>query len=458
MLPHRRTTMTFLREPDDMGEEPAVQRRFDDSAPIVFTRRQSFAAIPPRSNRPKIEQVKKPKLFLNTGENDENDAGASNRRRSSNRRKFGTKKKKTPLYRQQRRLVKRNTIGAPSTHSQMFASLASTPVEERDARCGEKSWNSIRDGTVTLKKQHSKPPTPVSSRRAASSRQSSLSRRGSSSFIVDVAKRKVIDANAATSAANTPNYSTDGSTFTDLERRTLVSVKKMLQLRYHGAVIPQEHPLFSIERIDPACWDTAINELNKVSVETSSESNEQLAEKAVVFQNCLRCISVRCTELHEGAAGADMLLPALIFVLMNSAVDDIVGLYQSLHKVRPNVVARHYNEKCLEATLVRVRSWICYRPFPSNNTCVSNNEICHRFGFVLLALPRQKWNSRCSNKCGIKLPKKERMRKKKMLILTSNLTISKMECWFSVTTRVCDKENRVLLPMFAAMISCNGYW
>mmetsp|Transcript_29670 Transcript_29670/g.43982 ORF Transcript_29670/g.43982 Transcript_29670/m.43982 type:complete len:574 (+) Transcript_29670:225-1946(+) len=318
MLPHRRTTLTFLSQTAPNSPAPVV-KNWDDSPGISFSRRGSridFSKTPPRRSR-------KPALFLNTNENDENSENAAPSQRNSKRRLFSARKK-TPSYRRARRLVKRNTVGASSATHRQRSTFASTPLSER---------------LIAL----DSPSTPHSSSSKRSGSRST-SRRSSGTFMVNIAKRKVIDASPSSKRAF-DNLAAD--TFSELESQTLAAVKSMLHLRYEGN-IPQEHPLFELDRIDPAGWDTALHQINSIEDDTDN------VRQVIIFQNCLKAISKRCSELYGGAAGADMLLPALIYVIMSSNVKDVIQLFKNLRSARPSAVARHYNQHHLEAALSKM--------------------------------------------------------------------------------------------------------
>ena len=49
-----------------------------------------------------------------------------------------------------------------------------------------------------------------------------------------------------------------------------------------------------------------------------------------------------------------MLLPALIYTLVNCKVGDLVALYKNLRSVRPSAAAKYYNQSQLEHALGRM--------------------------------------------------------------------------------------------------------
>lgn len=355
MLPHRRSTLTFLRQTDE--NSTPVQQKWEDTSAVKYSR-----SLTPTSarNTPRTQHRLKRYLSLGGADDDDKNGNANDENaapKSANNNNFvqrrqhrgveakswsAAKKPPTPNYRHTRRLVKRNTIGAPTRSSSRVLQFGpeccpqnattgspfarGTPVSS-SARTPRMRNASMKDT-----------PTPTSTPNR---------RRSSGAFMVDVRKRKVIDA-SPTAASFAPGYLTS-DTFSDLESKALSNVKLMLHLRYSGGDIPQDHPLFNLERIDPAGWDKAMRQFN--SMERTGDNVRQV----VLFQNCIRAISTRCAELHGGtAAGADMLLPALIYVLMNSNVDDLTGLYKQLRSARPSAVAKFYNRSQLEPVLARM--------------------------------------------------------------------------------------------------------
>eukprot|EP00750_Incisomonas_marina_P013274 INCI17276.2.p1 GENE.INCI17276.2~~INCI17276.2.p1 ORF type:complete len:611 (+),score=87.20 INCI17276.2:290-2122(+) len=347
MLPHRRSTLTFLRQTDE--NSAPIQQKWEETSTVKYSR-----SLTPKSsgNAPRSQRRLKRYLSLGTAEKnkttgDENAAPKSvnnfvqRRHRGIEAKAWSaTKKPPTPNYRQNRRLVKRNTIGAPSRSSSrvlQFGPECSEDTTENAFTRGTPVSSSTRTSRVRNALTKDSPTaTPTQNRR-----------RSSGAFMVDVRKRKVID--ASPSAGNFAPGHLTSDTFSDLESMALSNVKLMLHLRYSGGDIPQDHPLFNLDRIDPAGWDTAMRQFN------SMERTADKVRQVVLFQNCIRAISTRCAELHGGtAAGADMLLPALIYVLMNSNIDDLTGLYKQLRSARPSAVAKFYNRSQLEPVLARM--------------------------------------------------------------------------------------------------------
>ena len=322
MLKHRRrSTLTFL---GGQGTQSKTTTRWEDRENFVTFRNQR---TPTQSSNSKAN------VTLDT---DENAVPISNSRRSTPRRslkKANRPKRDSSIptnYRQRRRLVKRNTIGAPSAPSQTFAELNRTPKAVKERILSDTPWNSLQTGASTSSNQRKETPSR---------------RRSSGAFLVDVSKRKVVQASSAIDASSQKAFRNETS-FSELERRTLLSTKQMLQLRYSGGDIPQDHPLFSFDKIDPGGWDTALQQLNAIM-----RTDDNL-KQVILFQNCIRSINKRCTELNNGPTGADSLLPALIYTVLNSKIPDLIGLYRTLRLPRASAVAKYYNQAHLETALV----------------------------------------------------------------------------------------------------------
>ena len=265
MLPHRRSTLTFLRQADE--SRAPVQRTFEDSPGIKFTRRQSFTVnsfptTPPRGRTGRRNFS----LGASSGDNDENHFGGGSSAASSGgrNRQWGSARKQATkyLYRHTRRLVKRNTIGAPSAATRLL---------------NENSWNGLRAGVLTppssrqkltksamaststrrqrdtfphtagcARRLHSSPSTPSATQKNAGVKATTESsvrqlrrRRSSGAFMVDVEKRKVIDASPGNLAQSFGAGRLTSDTFSTLESRALSNVRRMLQNRYSGGDIPQ---------------------------------------------------------------------------------------------------------------------------------------------------------------------------------------------------------------------------
>ena len=138
MLKHRRrSTLTFL---GGQGTQSKTTTRWEDD-------RENFVTFRNQRTPTKSSSSKSKKLTVDT---DENAAPISNSRRSTPRRslkKTNRPKRDSSIptnYRQRRRLVKRNTIGAPSAPSQTFAELTRTPKAIKEKILSDTPWNSLQ--------------------------------------------------------------------------------------------------------------------------------------------------------------------------------------------------------------------------------------------------------------------------------------------------------------------------